>query len=161
MIHDPSFWVAVSFIIFCVIAFRPLLQKSKAFLQDYRLQITSEIAELKTYVQEASLSLGRAEELSKKTEKDIEEIRQNTEVQIAHIKKDLEQELVLLSDNQKKQLNFHKDFLKDQAEKELRQFLLTQAIQEVQDIFSQAPQGMPSFFKQSLQKAVQMNQEGN
>ncbi len=160
MIHDPSFWVAVSFIIFCVIAFRPLFQKSKAFLQDYRLQITTEMTELKAYVQEASLSLGRAEELSQKTEQDIEEIRQNTDVQIAHIKKDLAQELVFLSENQKKQLNSHGDFLKDQAEKELRQFLLTQAIQEVQDIFSQAPQGISPFFKQSLQKAVQINEEG-
>lgn len=156
--HDPSFWVAVAFVIFIGLAFKPASKKIREVLQNYRSQIESDFAQAQDSLTQAHLALESAEAFVQQTTETIQEIQKNTADQMRHAQDVFEEDFAHIAADDNKARAYHLDILENQLKRELRALLLTHAVNHAKRVLSQQPLGLSSTFLNTIQERSGMQE---
>ncbi len=95
MLHDPSFWVAVSFVVFIALVYKPVGNLIVDALDKRTLRIKNELGEALRLKEEAQALLASYQRKQKEMAEDAESIVAEAEAEAKRIAKESEQELDL------------------------------------------------------------------
>jgi F-type H+-transporting ATPase subunit b len=150
MLHDPSFWVALSFFIFVALAFRPLGRKIQEAILGHSTRIVTEFEKAQSAVSAARLALAASEEENRQVNGIIADINQTTQDYLTQTEKKFESQVHALKEETQKSLVAYKEITTLQAQKELREVLLRHSLGQIKELLEKQPLGLPVAFMKTL-----------
>lgn len=93
MLQDPTFWVAIAFVIFVVATVKPAVGKIGAMLDDKSEAIAAQLKEAETLREDAQAALANYQRLQRDALKEAEEIVTHAKEEAARIRKDAKEHL--------------------------------------------------------------------
>ena len=88
MFQDPTFWVALAFVIFVVVAIKPMVSKIGGMLDEKSAAIAAQLKEAETLREEAQAALANYQRLQRDALKEAEDIVGHAKEEAARIRED-------------------------------------------------------------------------
>ncbi|WP_420403614.1 F0F1 ATP synthase subunit B [Nisaea sp.] len=93
MLQDPTFWVAIAFVIFVVLAIKPVVSKVGGMLDEKSAAIATQLKEAESLREDAQAALANYQRLQRDALKEAEEIVAHAKEEAARIRKDAKEHL--------------------------------------------------------------------
>lgn len=136
LLHDPAIWVAISFAIFAVLAFRAGKDKVLAKLDGRIAEIRKEIETAESLRIEAQELLAQYQRKQRDAAKEAESIVANAREQAAAITKDAEAELAAITARREEQLAARLARMEENAVQEIRTRAAALAVKATMEIIA-------------------------
>ena len=94
MFSDPTFWVALAFIVFVLAIFNPIKKILTKSLDDQINSIKANLKEAENLKNEAQISLSNIKKRQNEVKNEIENIQEESKDKIKKLEKDFEQKIV-------------------------------------------------------------------
>ena len=134
LLHDTNFWVALSFILFCLVAFKMGYGKIISGLDGRIEDIRKEIEEAEALRVEAQELLAQYRRKQKDAMREAEEIIQHAETHAQTIREKAEQDLQDLMARREKQLQERLQRIEDSAVQDVKNYAAELSVDTARDL---------------------------
>ena len=93
MLQDPTFWVAIAFVVFVVVAIKPVVSKIGGMLDEKSAAIAAQLQEAESLREDAQAALANYQRLQRDALKEAEEIVGHAKEEAARIRKEAKEHL--------------------------------------------------------------------
>ena len=128
ILNDSTFWVAISFVIFVVLTFKPVKKLVDSSLKNKIQQLKKDIDDAKNLMKEAKILQEKQLKSNQLSQKKIDDMHKKFSIERQQIKESFDEEILVSKNKKQKNFEIISKQLEVKISNEIRQKLLDMAV---------------------------------